>query len=60
MDGGAICKVILETSLLNDDEKTRGACAAGGPICENGDRLGPGGRRPTTALMAAVSEPRWA
>ena len=28
MDGGAICKVILETSLLNDDEKTRGCLAA--------------------------------
>jgi deoxyribose-phosphate aldolase len=28
MDGGAICKVILETSLLNDDEKTRGCRAA--------------------------------
>ena len=28
MDGGAICKVILETSLLNDDEKTRACLAA--------------------------------
>jgi deoxyribose-phosphate aldolase len=28
MDGGAICKVILETSLLTDDEKTRGCQAA--------------------------------
>jgi deoxyribose-phosphate aldolase len=28
MDGGALCKVILETSLLNDDEKTRGCLAA--------------------------------
>jgi deoxyribose-phosphate aldolase len=28
LDGGAICKVILETSLLNDDEKTRGCLAA--------------------------------
>jgi deoxyribose-phosphate aldolase len=28
MDGGALCKVILETSLLNDDEKTRGCVAA--------------------------------
>ncbi len=28
MDGGAICKVILETSLLNDDEKVRGCQAA--------------------------------
>jgi deoxyribose-phosphate aldolase len=27
-DGGAICKVILETSLLNDDEKTRACLAA--------------------------------
>ncbi len=27
-DGGAICKVILETSLLNDDEKVRGCQAA--------------------------------
>jgi deoxyribose-phosphate aldolase len=27
MDGGAICKVILETALLNDDEKRR-ACQA--------------------------------
>jgi deoxyribose-phosphate aldolase len=28
MDGGAICKVILETSLLTDDEKVRGCQAA--------------------------------
>jgi deoxyribose-phosphate aldolase len=28
MDGGAICKVILETSLLTDDEKTRACLAA--------------------------------
>jgi deoxyribose-phosphate aldolase len=28
MDGGAICKVILETALLNDDEKTRACHAA--------------------------------
>jgi deoxyribose-phosphate aldolase len=28
MDGGALCKVILETSLLNDEEKTRGCVAA--------------------------------
>lgn len=28
MDGGAICKVILETSLLSDDEKVRGCQAA--------------------------------
>ncbi len=28
MDGGAICKVILETALLNDDEKTRACLAA--------------------------------
>jgi deoxyribose-phosphate aldolase len=27
-DGGALCKVILETSLLNDDEKVRGCQAA--------------------------------
>ncbi|HEY2759801.1 MAG TPA: deoxyribose-phosphate aldolase, partial [Pirellulales bacterium] len=28
MDGGAICKVILETALLTDDEKVRGCQAA--------------------------------
>jgi deoxyribose-phosphate aldolase len=28
MDGGAICKVILETGLLTDEEKTRGCQAA--------------------------------
>ncbi len=28
MDGGAICKVILETALLNDDEKIRACHAA--------------------------------
>jgi deoxyribose-phosphate aldolase len=28
MDGGAICKVILETALLTDDEKTRACHAA--------------------------------
>ncbi len=28
MDGGAICKVILETSLLTDEEKVRGCQAA--------------------------------
>jgi deoxyribose-phosphate aldolase len=28
MDGGAICKVILETAMLTDDEKTRGCQAA--------------------------------
>ena len=28
MDGGAICKVILETALLTDEEKTRGCQAA--------------------------------
>jgi len=28
MDGGALCKVILETALLTDDEKTRACLAA--------------------------------
>lgn len=46
MDGGAICKVILETSLLNDDEKTR-ACQAArrarADFVKTATGFGPGG-----------------
>ena len=46
MDGGAICKVILETSLLDDDEKTR-ACKAArrarADFVKTATGFGPGG-----------------
>jgi len=46
MDGGAICKVILETALLNDDEKTR-ACKAArkarADFVKTSTGFGPGG-----------------
>ncbi len=46
MDGGAICKVILETSLLNDDEKVR-ACQAAkrarADFVKTATGFGPGG-----------------
>lgn len=46
MDGGAICKVILETALLNDDEKTR-ACQsarrARADFVKTSTGFGPGG-----------------
>jgi deoxyribose-phosphate aldolase len=45
-DGGAICKVILETALLNDDEKTR-ACQAArrarADFVKTSTGFGPGG-----------------
>lgn len=46
MDGGAICKVILETSLLNDDEKVRGCQAskrARADFVKTATGFGPGG-----------------
>jgi deoxyribose-phosphate aldolase len=46
MDGGAICKVILETSLLSDDEKTRGCLAsrrARADFVKTATGFGPGG-----------------
>ncbi|HEX4412555.1 MAG TPA: deoxyribose-phosphate aldolase [Lacipirellulaceae bacterium] len=60
MDGGAICKVILETSLLNDDEKTRGCLAARrarADFVKTATGFGPGGATAEdVALMArAVS-----
>jgi deoxyribose-phosphate aldolase len=45
-DGGAICKVILETSLLNDDEKTRACLAsrrARADFVKTATGFGPGG-----------------
>jgi deoxyribose-phosphate aldolase len=46
MDGGAICKVILETALLTDDEKTR-ACQAArrarADFVKTSTGFGPGG-----------------
>jgi deoxyribose-phosphate aldolase len=46
MDGGAICKCILETALLNDDEKTR-ACQAArrarADFVKTSTGFGPGG-----------------
>src|SRR3954471_13154098 len=46
MDGGAICKVILETSLLNDEEKIR-ACQAArrarADFVKTATGFGPGG-----------------
>jgi deoxyribose-phosphate aldolase len=46
MDGGAICKVILETALLNEDEKTR-ACQAArrarADFVKTSTGFGPGG-----------------
>ncbi len=60
MDGGAICKVILETSLLNDDEKVR-ACQAAkrarADFVKTATGFGPGGATADdVALMArAVS-----
>jgi deoxyribose-phosphate aldolase len=45
-DGGAVCKVILETALLNDDEKTR-ACQAArrarADFVKTSTGFGPGG-----------------
>ena len=46
MDGGAICKVILETALLTDEEKTRGcqvARRARADFVKTSTGFGPGG-----------------
>jgi deoxyribose-phosphate aldolase len=63
MDGGAICKVILETSLLNDDEKTRACLAARrarADFVKTATGFGPGGATADdVALMSrAVSGTR--
>jgi deoxyribose-phosphate aldolase len=61
--GGAICKVILETALLNDDEKVRACHAArraGADFVKTSTGFGPGGATPEdVALMSrAVSGTR--
>jgi deoxyribose-phosphate aldolase len=57
MDGGAICKVILETALLTDDEKTR-ACQAArrarADFVKTSTGFGPGGA--TAADVALMSQ----
>ena len=63
MDGGAICKVILETSLLTDDEKVRGCRAARrarADFVKTATGFGPGGATADdVALMSrAVSGTR--
>jgi deoxyribose-phosphate aldolase len=56
MDGGAICKVILETALLTDEEKTR-ACQAArrarADFVKTSTGFGPGGA--TAADVALMS-----
>jgi deoxyribose-phosphate aldolase len=55
-DGRAICKVILETALLNDDEKVRGcevSMKAGAEFVKTSTGFGPGGA--TTADVALMS-----
>jgi deoxyribose-phosphate aldolase len=55
-DGRAICKVILETSLLNDDEKVRGcelSMKAGADYVKTSTGFGPGGA--TAADVALMS-----
>ena len=56
MDGGAICKVILETALLTDEEKTR-ACQAArrarADFVKTSTGFGPGGA--TAADVALLS-----
>jgi deoxyribose-phosphate aldolase len=56
VDGGAICKVILETSLLTDDEKTRACLAARrarADFVKTATGFGPGGA--TAADVALMS-----
>jgi len=55
-DGRAICKVILETALLNDDEKVRGcelSMKAGADYVKTSTGFGPGGA--TVADVALMS-----
>jgi len=56
--GGAICKVILETALLNTDEKVRGSLAAknaGADFVKTSTGFGPGGATAEDVkLMRAV------
>ncbi len=55
-DGRAICKVILETALLNDDEKIRGcemSMKAGAAFVKTSTGFGPGGA--TAADVALMS-----
>ncbi len=55
-DGRAICKVILETALLNDDEKVRGcelSMKAGAEYVKTSTGFGPGGA--TVADVALMS-----
>ncbi|MBM3317408.1 MAG: deoxyribose-phosphate aldolase [Candidatus Eisenbacteria bacterium] len=55
--GGALCKVILETALLDDDEKRLGcrlACRAGAHFVKTSTGFGPGGATEAdVALLAA-------
>jgi deoxyribose-phosphate aldolase len=59
--GGAICKVILETALLNDDEKVRACHAArraGADFVKTSTGFGPGGATAAdVALMRRVVGP---
>jgi deoxyribose-phosphate aldolase len=62
LEGHALCKVILETSLLNDEEKTR-ACEismkAGAHFVKTSTGFSTGGATPEDiALMARVVAPR--
>ncbi len=57
MDGGAICKVILETALLTNDEKTRACVAARrarADFVKTSTGFGPGGA--TAEDVALMSE----
>jgi deoxyribose-phosphate aldolase len=61
-DGRAICKVILETALLNDDEKVRGcelSMKAGAEFVKTSTGFGPGGATVAdVALMSRTVAPR--
>ena len=63
IDGGALCKVILETSLLNDDEKVRGCLAARrarADFVKTATGFGPGGAtaEDVTLMSEAVAGTR--